>query len=214
METVHTLPEIEADLRALVERWGSYAGTEKSGAQTFLNQLVAAYTGEPNAMAAGATFEQFGTRDDGSGFMDLYWPGVAIVEMKAPKESRRLDVHRAQALDYWRNSADPANDTPAPPYLVLCSFRAFEVWEPGKYPNGPRDVFTLEELPSRAEALLFLAGHKPVYGGPGAAVTDKAAAHMVDLYFRLLDRGAAPPQRNSVGSSSKRCGSCSPRIWA
>ncbi len=194
MDAHRTLPEIEADLRALVERWGSYAGTEKSGAQTFLNQLVAAYTGAPNVMAAGATFEQFGARDDGSGFMDLYWPGVAIVEMKAPKESRRLDVHRAQALDYWRNSADPANDTPAPPYLVLCSFRAFEVWEPGKYPNGPRDVFTLEELPSRAEALLFLAGHKPVYGGPGAAVTDKAAAHMVDLYFRLLDRVAAPPE--------------------
>jgi hypothetical protein len=119
---------------------------------------------------------------------------VAIVEMKAPKESHRLDVHRAQALDYWRNSADPAVGTPAPPYLVLCSFRSFEVWEPGRFPNAPRDTFTIEELPSRAEALLFLAGRTPVYGGPGAAVTTEAAAHMVDLYFQLRDRQAAPPE--------------------
>lgn len=192
--TSRSLVEIETALRGLVKTWGSYFGTERSGAQSFLNDLVSAYTGEPSAMAAGARFEEFGVRDAGAGFMDLYWPGVAIVEMKAPKESHRLDVHRAQALDYWRNSADPATGTPAPPYLVLCSFRSFEVWEPGRFPNAPRDTFTIEELPSRAEALLFLAGRTPVYGGPGAAVTTEAAAHMVDLYFQLRDRQAAPPE--------------------
>lgn len=189
-----SLQEIEAALFRLVGDWGTYSGTERAGAQTFLNQLVAAYTGADTARDAGARFEEFGARDAGSGFMDLYWPGVAIVEMKAPKESGRLDLHRAQALDYWRNSADPTTGTPAPPYLVLCSFRQFEVWEPGRFPNEPRDTFTLEELPSRAEALLFLAGRTPVYGGPGAAVTREAAEHMVDLYFRLLDRQAAPPE--------------------
>ncbi len=193
MSRPHTLHDIEADLRALVGRWGNYAGTEKSGAQTFLNELIAAYTGTASVFEIGARFEEFGARDEGAGYMDLYWPGVAIVEMKAPKESRRLDTHRAQALDYWRNSADPATNTPAPPYLVLCSFRSFEVWEPGKFPNAPRDTFTLDELPSRAEALLFLAGGAPIYGGPGEKVTREAAEHMVDLYFRLLDRGAAPP---------------------
>ena len=187
-----TLPEVQLALRGLIEKWGNYAGTEKSGAQSFLSDLIAAYTGV-DAMAAGARFEEFGVRDEGAGYMDLYWPGVCIVEMKAPKESRRLDVHRAQALDYWRNSADAATNTPAPPYLVLCSFRSFEVWEPGKYPGEPRDTFTLEDLPSRAEALMFLASGKPVYGGPGEKVTREAAEHMVDLYFQLLDRGAAPP---------------------
>ncbi len=192
--TARTLSEIEGALYRLVGNWGAYSGTERSGSQSFLNELVSAYTGEASAMAAGARFEEFGTRDAGAGFMDLYWPGVAIVEMKAPKESGRLDIHRAQALDYWRNSADPKTGTPAPPYMVLCSFRQFEVWEPGRFPNEPRDTFTLEELPSRAEALLFLAGRTPVYGGPGAAVTGAAAEHMVELYFRLLDRGAAPPE--------------------
>jgi hypothetical protein len=191
--TQRGLPDVQVALRALVEKWGNYAGTEKAGAQSFLNDLIAAYTGDA-AMASGARFEEFGVRDEGAGYMDLYWPDVCIVEMKAPKESRRLDIHRAQALDYWRNSSDSATDTAAPPFLVLCSFRSFEVWEPGKYPAGPRDTFALEELPSRAEALMFLAGGKPVYGGPGAKVTRDAAQHMVDLYFRLLERNAAPPE--------------------
>jgi hypothetical protein len=188
-----TLGEIQTALRGVVDKWGNYAGTEKAGAQSFLNDLIAAYTGDA-AMASGARFEEFGVRDEGAGYMDLYWPDVCIVEMKAPKESRRLDIHRVQALDYWRNSSDSATNTAAPPFLVLCSFRSFEVWEPGKYPAGPRDTFALEELPSRAEALMFLAGGKPVYGGPGAKVTRDAAQHMVDLYFRLLERNAAPPE--------------------
>ena len=188
-----TLTEIQDALQQLADRWSRYSGTERSGSQTFLNHLVRAYTGAEDVFEAGATFEQFGPRDEGIGFMDLYWPGVAIVEMKAPKESGRLDAHRAQALDYWRNSADAETGKAAPPYLVLCSIRSFEVWEPGRFPNAPRDVFTIEELPSRAEALLFLAGRTPVYGGPGAAVTQEAAEHMVQLYFQLLDRQAAPP---------------------
>ena len=192
--TARTLPEIQSALEQLVHRWSRYSGTERSGSQTFLNQLIGAYTGADDVFEAGATFEQIGPRDAGIGFMDLYWPDVAIIEMKAPKESGRLDAHRAQALDYWRNSADPTTGTAAPPFLVLCSIRSFEVWEPGRFPNAPRDVFTIEELPSRAEALLFLAGRTPVYGGPGAAVTQEAAQHMVDLYFQLLDREAAPAE--------------------
>ena len=38
-----------------------------------------------------------------------------------------------------------------------------------------------EKYMKRAEALLFLAGRTPVYGGPGAAVTQEAAEHMVQL---------------------------------
>lgn len=168
-----------------------YQGTERSASQTFLNQLISAYTGANDVLGAGARFEEFGVRDEGSGFMDLYWQDVVIVEMKAPNQSRRLDQHRAQALDYWRNSSDPEKGIAAPPYLVLCSIRQFEIWEPGRFPNSPVDSFSLTELPDRAESLLFLAGRKPLFGGPGAAVTEQAAQHMVELYFSLLERKAA-----------------------
>ena len=189
-----SIPEIKTALQDLAERWIKYDGTERSASQTFLNQLIAAYTGADDVMGAGARFEEFGVRDEGSGFMDLYWRDVVIVEMKAPSQSRRLDQHRAQALDYWRNSADSEKGIAAPPYLVLCSIRQFEVWEPGRYPNGPVDSFSLSELPDRAESLLFLAGRKPLFGGPGAAVTEQAAEHMVKLYFSLLERKAVEPE--------------------
>jgi len=186
-----SIQDIRAALTALSERWATYSGTERAASQTFLNQLVSAYTGEPDAMAAGARFEEFGVRDEGSGFMDLYWQDVTIIEMKAPSQSRRLDQHRAQALDYWSNSADQEAGIKAPPHLVLCSIQQFEVWQPGQYPHNPVDVFSLADLPDRVESLLFLAGRKPIFGGPGAAVTEQAAQHMVTLYFSLLERRAA-----------------------
>ena len=91
-----TLQDIRTALEVLAERWKDFQGTEKAASQTFLNELVSAYTGASDAMAAGARFEEFGGRDDGSGFMGLYWPGVAIVEMKAPSQTLRLDQHRPQ----------------------------------------------------------------------------------------------------------------------
>jgi hypothetical protein len=188
---IRSVEDIRSALTALVERWANYDGTERSASQTFLNQLVAAYNGANDAMAAGARFEEFGVRDEGSGFMDLFWKDVVIIEMKAPSQSRRLDQHRSQALDYWRNSANQEAGVAAPPFLVLCSIHQFEVWQPGKFPNAPVDIFALADLPDRVESLLFLAGRNPIFGGPGAAVTQQAAQHMVSLYFLLLERRAA-----------------------
>ncbi len=65
--------------------------------------------------------------------MDLFWPGVCIVEMKRPSEVSNLPKHRAQALEYWQQSGTPS--TPAPRYVVLCAFHRFEIWEPG--PSTP-----------------------------------------------------------------------------
>ncbi len=194
-----TLPEIRAELVELVDRWKDYDGTEKAASQTFLNQLVSAFTGAPDAMAAGARFEEFGDRNEGSGFMDLYWPDVAIIEMKAPSRTKNLHKDRAQVYDYWRNSADPLTKTEAPPYLVLCSFQRFEIWHPRLYPlrepdYSPLAAFSLEELPDQVESLLFLAGRAPVFTGASEEVSSQAAQLMVDLYFSLLDREAASPE--------------------
>lgn len=185
-----TIDEIREALGGVASAWGDTVTSERGAAQSFLNDLIRAYTGQ-TVIEAGGEFERPVRRDDGRGFMDMIWDDVVLVEMKAPKETPRLDQHRAQLLDYWRNSADAAEQRAAPPYAILCSFNRFEVWEPGRYPNGPVDSFPIEELVDHAESLLFLAGKKPVYGGPGAAVTREAAEHMVALYFQLVDREAA-----------------------
>ena len=186
--------EIQAALRAFVTRWNDYTGTERGGAQTYLAELITCY-GSDWRDDLGGKFEDAHTSSS-AGIMDLHLPGVAIVEMKAPREAPYLNIHRDQALRYWRHSADAATDQPAPPYVVLCAFQRFEVWEPGRFPTEPRAEFILEGLPQEYEKLVFLAGrgHEPLFGPSYQALTTEAARLMAELYHGLRDRTAAAPE--------------------
>ncbi len=184
--------EIQANLRRFVKRWSAYAGSEKAEAQTFLNELFACYG--TDRQAAGVHFEENQPRPDGGrGFLDALWPGHCLIEMKRPSEAARLFAHRQQALDYWRDSADAASDRPAVDYVVLCAFAKFEIWEPGRYPRDPRAIVDLAELPDRYDALLFLAGQRPLFAEVSRHLTTEAAGATVRLYRALFDRDATDP---------------------
>jgi hypothetical protein len=176
--------EIRRRLAEFAAHWGGYQGSERAEAQTFLNELLACYG--VDWKQAGARFEE--PTSEG-GFMDLFWPGVCIIEMKRPSEVDRLPNHRKQALEYWQRSGTPTS--PAPRYVVLCAFHRFEVWEPGAVYTEPRAVVDLVELPDRLDVLNFLAGRHPVFGVASADVTREAVAHVTGLYQRLRERGAA-----------------------
>ena len=175
--------EIRRRFREFAAAWGGYAGTERSEAQTFLNGLLECYG--TDRRAEGARFEEL----TGGGFMDLFWPGVCIVEMKRPREARRLPEHREQMLRYWQTSGTPSS--PAPRYVVLCAFHRFEVWEPGAVYTEPRVAFDLVELPDHLDALLFLAGRQPVFVHDQTEVTREAVALVTDVYRLLRERRAA-----------------------
>lgn len=113
--------------------------------------------------------------------------------MKAPSEAGRLARHRPQALDYWRDAADPERGFEPPRFVVLCAFRKLEIWEPGRFPKGPRATLELRELPEQYAALLFLAGDEPVFTGGQAELTREAVEHVTDIYHRLGERRSAPP---------------------
>ncbi len=188
---MHSGEEIQADLRKFVKRWRDYSGSERSEAQTFLNALIACYGADRRDV--GARFEDAHTA---TGIMDMYWPSVCIVEMKAPSRADKLPEHRQQALDYWHSSDDPVQGRAAPPYVVLCAFRRFEVWEPGRFPSAPRADFTLDDLPENYEKLLFLTGtdQEPLFGASFKELTTEAAEVVADLYHALLERKAAAPE--------------------
>jgi hypothetical protein len=183
---VLTGEEIRSRLTAFAARWSVYEGTERSEAQTFLNELFACYGTDRSEVAH---FEEF----QAGRFVDLIWPRVCLFEMKAPGEAKRLSKHREQALQYWRESADPETNTPAPPYVVLCAFSKLEIWEPGSYPGAPRVVLDLIDLPDQYDSLLFLAGKDAVFAGGQARLTREAVVHLVDLYEQLSERRAADP---------------------
>lgn len=163
-----------------------YDRSERAEAQTFLNELFECYGVRRRDVAR---FEE----PQAGRFLDLIWERVCIIEMKAPWEARRLAEHRAQALRYWAESANPASNTPAPRYVVLCAFRRLEIWEPGLFPGSPRLELDLIDLPDQYDALLFLAGEEPVFAGGQIAVTREAVNHLAGLYIQLAERGAEAP---------------------
>jgi hypothetical protein len=187
-----TTEEIQANLTELAARWMVRDGYEKGEAQTFLNQFFDCFSPE---LADQAKFE---THQSAGGFIDCLIPGVAIIEMKSAKEAGRLDRHRKQALDYWQASADPDTDTPAPRYVVLCAFRRFELWEPGRFPGEPRLILDLEDLPSHFAAFSFLTGSDPIFDANDEQVTVDAVEQLAKLLTKLEERdeGTAEDRRS------------------
>lgn len=179
--------EIKVALESFVDRWRSYGGSERAEAQTFLNELFACYG--TNRAEAGARFEAFASS---AGFMDLFWPENLIVEMKAPGVP--LAKAEAQRERYWKESSNSEQGVRAARYVITCNFSQFEVWEPGAFPKEPRAAFSIDELPERYDALLFLQAPtlEPVFVEHRRALTTDAAEHMASLYTSLIDRDAAP----------------------
>jgi len=179
--------EIQKALAKFVARWQGYGGTEKAEAQTFLNELFECYG--TDRLSVGAKFEFF---KSSAGFMDLHWPAICIVEMKAPDKS--VGSAREQVKAYWEESADEDTDTPAARWVIGCNFNTFEVWEPGRFPKSPRASFKIDELPGRYEALMFLTGPEqmPSFLVHHKELTAEAARVMGDVYESLVDRTAAP----------------------
>ncbi len=183
--------EIQSNLREFVAKWEPYTGTERSEAQTYLNELFACFGSDRSI--CGAVFEDSKPAD---GIMDLYWEGLCIIEMKAPGEKSRLTAHRKQALDYWASSADKSAHRDQPPYVVLCSFNRFEVFEPGRNMREPLAAFDLVDLPDHFEAINFLAGRSvmPLFGEFYRDLTTEAAKAVADLYHSVRDRDGTPPE--------------------
>lgn len=180
-------PEIQANLRVFVKKWDDYAGSERSEAQTFLNELFACYG--LDRYEAGAKFEDF---TSSAGFMDLHWPAICIIEMKRP--GTLLSTARDQVHRYRMESADEVAGTPAAKYVVICSFQKFEIWQPGDFPKNPRATVDLHELPERYDVLNFLAGPnvEPSFVLHDREMTREAAEKVALMYQSLVDRAAAP----------------------
>ncbi len=181
--------EIQRALRSFVERWSAYSGSEKAEAQTFLNQLFECYGSDRREL--GAEFEFYIPTT--GGFMDLHWPGVALIEMKAPTVA--VTTAQNQVERYWRASSDRASSRPAARWIVICNFRDIEIWEYGRYPDAPVARFALEELPDRYDALAFLAGPtvEPSFTEHYRELTKEAARVVSEVFTSLVDRSAAPP---------------------
>jgi hypothetical protein len=177
-------------------------GDEKSEAQAFLDHFFRAL-GHDGAIEAGATFEFRVAKKPGSPqlelikgngapqrskggkkFADLLWPDRVLIEMKSRGE--HLEKHYDQAFDYWTHIVPKR-----PPFVILCNFDEFWIYDFNTQLFDPVDRIKLAELAENISALNFLLPiwKKPIFGNNWVDVTRRAADQMATVFREIVERG-------------------------
>lgn len=161
-------------------------GDEKGEAADFLDHLFRAL-GHDGIKEAGASRETRLAKKGGAkgkNFADLLWPERVLFEMKS--RGKKLERSYDQIFDYWTHIVPHR-----PPYVVLCNFDEFWIYDFNQQLFDPVDKISLVDLPHRAEALAFLLpkARKPLFNNNRVEVTREAAADLAQLFRALVARG-------------------------
>ena len=116
----------------------------------------------------------------GQGFVDLFWPGMLLVEQKSRGKS--LDAAFSQALDYFPGIAE----RDLPQIIIVCDFARFRVH---KLTSGERFEFALQDLHKHIRLFGFMAGYKAQQIKTQDPVNVKAAERMGHLHDALKASG-------------------------
>ncbi|RPE72728.1 type II restriction/modification system DNA methylase subunit YeeA [Tibeticola sediminis] len=169
--------EIKARALAFSREWAD-ARDEASEAKPFWIAFFEIF-GISNKRVA--TFEhavkKFG---GGQGYVDLFWPGLLLVEQK----SRGKDLDRAytQALDYFPG----IKERDLPRYVVVSDFARFRLHD---LETGQTHEFALAELHKHIRHFGFIAGYEAQPLAPQSAVNIEAAERMGRLHDALKASG-------------------------
>ena len=138
--------EIRARAAAFAGEWRD-ASYEKGEAQSFYNDFFEVFGVRRRTVARYE--EHVAKLDNSHGFIDLFWPGVLLVEHKSA--GRDLGKAYGQAGEYF--DALPENERPR--YILLGDFRTFELHD-----LDEQEIisFPLADLPKHVEAFGFVTG--------------------------------------------------------
>ena len=169
--------EIKTRAAAFVLAWQDRAPTarEEADAQTFENEFFYLFGIDRSKVAI---FEQKVRLDDeGNGYIDLFWKGHIIVEMKSPgKDMAKAFV---QAKDY----ANALKTSDLPKAILVCDFKKFHYYD--LQDNAKLHEFPLEQLVQHVELFSDLAGYRDIEYKEQDAVNVEAAERMGRLHDRL-----------------------------
>ena len=138
--------EVRARAANFAREWAD-AAYEKGETHSFYNDFFEIFGVKRRTVAR---YEEHVRRlDNTRGFIDLFWPGVLLVEQKSA--GRGLGAAREQAGAYF--DALPERDRPR--YQLLCDFRTFELLDRDE---GEESRFALADLPANVEKFGFILG--------------------------------------------------------
>ena len=141
--------EIRARAAAFARKHAD-ARYEKGETQSFYNDFFEIFGVSRQSVAR---YEERVRKLGGArGYMDLFWPGVLLVEQKSA--GRNLADAREQAGEYFE--ALPERERPR--YLLVSDFRTFELHD---LAERRETAFRLSELPQQVEKFGFILGVAP-----------------------------------------------------
>ena len=154
------------------------AGSEKSETQNFYNGFFEVFGVQWRSVAR---FEKHVRKlDNSSGYIDLFWPGVLLVEQKSV--GRDLTKALDQAGDYF--DALPEHDRPR--YLLVSDFQMFELHD---LDEREAAAFALADLPQYVEHFGFILGKQKKTFKDQDPVNIQASELMGCLHDELKEAG-------------------------
>ena len=169
--------EIRTRAADFAREWAN-AAYEKGETQSFYNEFFDIFGVRRRTVAR---YEEHVRRlDSTSGFIDLFWPGVLLVEQKSA--GRSLAAARDQAGAYF--DALPERDRPR--YQLLCDFQTFELLDRDE---REETRFTLADLPLHVEKFGFIIGVQRRAFRDQDPVNIQASELIARLHDALQDSG-------------------------
>jgi len=138
--------EVRVRATAFAEQWRD-AADEVREAQSFYNDFFQVFDVERRSVARYE--EHVRKLDDKDGFIDLFWPGVLLVEQKSA--GRSLAGAYDQAGEYF----DALKMRDRPRYILVSDFQNFELHD---LDERRTVAFPLRDLPDNVEAFGFIMG--------------------------------------------------------
>ena len=169
--------EIRARAARFADEWRD-AAYEKGETQSFYNEFFEIFGVRRRSVARYE--EHVKKLDNRSGFIDLFWPGVLIVEQKS--EGRDLEVAYGQAGEYF----DSLPERDRPRYILVSDFQSFELHD---LDEGEQTSFALVDLPSHVEGFGFILGVQRRIFRDQDPVNVEASASMGRLHDALEASG-------------------------
>ena len=169
--------EIRARAAEFAREWAD-EGYEKGETQSFYNDFFHIFGVRRRTVAR---YEEHVQRlNNTSGFIDLFWPGVLLVEQKSA--GRDLVAAREQAGTYF--DALPERDRPR--FQLLCDFQTFELLDRDE---REETRFALADLPQHVEKFGFIIGVQRRTFRDQDPVNIKASELMARLHDTLKASG-------------------------
>ena len=138
--------EIRTRAAQFTHEWQD-AAYEKGETQSFYNDFFGIFGVRRRSVARYE--EHVRKLDNQSGFIDLFWPGVLLVEQKSA--GRDLAKAYGQAGEYFDGLAEKDR----PRYILVSDFQNFELHD---LDEREETTFTLADLPAHVEKFGFILG--------------------------------------------------------